>query len=139
MADARRLGVVFPEPLLLQEGQIIYAGTFPVEVRLRGWTFPVDGAPGSLRWEAFAPWAVGGSCLVQSDLEGLRLLPSSIGLSHRSFRVEVREDTLVLLAAWSLPGPAQKAQLSLGFEASPPVSGKANLELLRRPVLGLTG
>lgn len=138
-ADARRLGVVFPERLLLQEGQMIYSGTSPVDVRIRGWTFLEGSAPGSLRRDEVAPWGVGGPCLVQSESDGLRLLPSSHGLHHRSFRIEVREGALVLLVAWSLPGPVQQAQLALGFEAPPPSAGKVSFELLRRPALGLTG
>ncbi|MCU0656648.1 MAG: hypothetical protein MUF64_15765 [Polyangiaceae bacterium] len=130
MRDARQLGVAVPELFLLEEGQVIYAGASPVEVRLRGWRGRNEDGE-QPRWRT--PWSVGGSCLVQSERDGLRLMSSSSGLHHRSLRVQVREGGLVMLGAWSLPAPTPPPQLSLAFEAPAPVVGKAMVELLRAP------
>ena len=124
-ADARRLGVVIPDRLLLREGQVIYSSRSPVDVRLRGWILPGD-EPG----EEATPWQVGGACLLQSTPGGLELPAHSRGLHHRSLRAERRAGGLVVQGAWSLPGPARAPQLSLGFEEPAEHVGAFLLEIV---------
>jgi hypothetical protein len=126
LEDARRLGIQLPPAFLFQDGQVIYAGQRPVEVRLRGWSSWGGSGP---RGTPGVPWRVGGPCLVRTERDRLHLLPQARGLHHRSLRVEVRERGLFLLGVWALPVTPRPAQLSLGFDPIPPGFGHAEVLL----------